>query len=396
MALASPFVIKELTGDGRTLYLAGRALPYRPLQFSGTMRAEFTWYPGNPEATVQVFGASEEDTTINGMWKDRFLKRVASPQLSLQEAVSLLAGEAVPLVQIENPEAIALLDGRPFVDVMHLVKTVDDFRRKGQLVEVTWDEIVRRGIITRFTYKFDRRQDVEWELTFGWISQGGKQVPAVLPQGPDPSDLFAALRGQLQRLFSAVVNPVIAVVDGLLTTLAVKAAAIEADVAAVEDSLAGVVSTAIGPVDGVRRIIATVENIKSNADAIGRALFAQPSSQDVAAAGTTGTSLDPAGGDVTVGKAVGVAKYKRDVALSAKNMQRTAAQRQADLLKNASQEILGSFLARKDMDLREVSTKFYGTPDEWSRVMLYNGFKTSKLSEGQVVFVPIKTTGRVC
>jgi hypothetical protein len=40
------------------------------------------------------------------------------------------------------------------------------------------------------------------------------------------------------------------------------------------------------------------------------------------------------------------------------------------------------------MDLRDVSTQYYGTPDEWIRLMLYNGFNTSRLIAGDVVIVP--------
>jgi hypothetical protein len=35
-----------------------------------------------------------------------------------------------------------------------------------------------------------------------------------------------------------------------------------------------------------------------------------------------------------------------------------------------------------------VSTAFYGTPDEWGRLLEFNALTTSKLSSGQVVFVP--------
>jgi len=71
--VSTVFSIRELTGDKRTLDLRTRALPYRPLTFTGTMRAEFTAYPGNPVRTAQVLGASEEDTTVKGYWKDRFI-----------------------------------------------------------------------------------------------------------------------------------------------------------------------------------------------------------------------------------------------------------------------------------------------------------------------------------
>ena len=52
------------------------------------------------------------------------------------------------------------------------------------------------------------------------------------------------------------------------------------------------------------------------------------------------------------------------------------------------QELLASFVAAQNMDLRDVSTRYYGTPDNWQQLMQFNGFASSKLNAGDLVWVP--------
>ncbi len=70
----SSFTIRELTGTTqREIRLIGRALPYRPFSLTTQQRVELTWYPGNPEATSTILGASEGPTQLRGYWKSKFL-----------------------------------------------------------------------------------------------------------------------------------------------------------------------------------------------------------------------------------------------------------------------------------------------------------------------------------
>jgi hypothetical protein len=64
---------------------------------------------------------------------------------------------------------------------MSIVQEVDGFRLRGQLLEVTWDEITRVGFLIEFNHNWLRREDVEWEMQFQWISRGESEVPLPLP-----------------------------------------------------------------------------------------------------------------------------------------------------------------------------------------------------------------------
>src|SRR5581483_8157524 len=172
------FTIHELTGDGRTLDLQGRCLPYKGYQLKGKMRAEFTWYPGNAVASVQMLGAKEEPSTVKGTWKDRFIRSTDD--------------NGFPVTNT----GIALLNGQQLADAEAVINAMDSFRLAGQLLEVTWDGTVRRGIMSDFTQNWLRHEVVEWEVTFDWVSRGENEQPITFAK-PVDSTSFA---GQLKTL----------------------------------------------------------------------------------------------------------------------------------------------------------------------------------------------------
>jgi hypothetical protein len=380
---ATSFTIRELTGQQRTLRLAGRALPYQGVAFSGRMRAEFTWYPGNPEATVQVFGAAEDETMVNGMWKDRFLSSVG------------------PDGFVQQNTAIAQLDGVDLADVMELCKTVDDIRMNGQLLEVTWDEITRVGILIKFVQKWIRRQDVEWEMSFGWINRGEPSVPAVFAQSADLSDVRMQLANNVSALATAAQLPSqiqvasnVAIGIGNSITSAQQAASNAAD------ALAASVNAVQQSTDAATRIAGVLAGIQDTMDTLHDTISSTPPAVGIVT--PTLTPLASVGVAIlsqnapsiatplTVAQQLQYANFMRGLNRATKKVWREAARRQQDLLASLNPDIIGVFYARQDTDLRIVSTQFYGTPNEWQRIASFNNITTgSGLVAGQVVFVPI-------
>jgi hypothetical protein len=153
------FTIRELTGSKRTLRLTSRALPYRPFELSGSQRHDITWYPGSPIGTLQNLGSKEEETTIRGYWKDRFIAASANPD-----------NPSTAFAQVSDQ-----LGDQPVSLVTDLAALVDDMRRQGQVVQVTWLQQSRRGLLSKFMQRWNTNEDVEWEITFVWTSQGDEQ-----------------------------------------------------------------------------------------------------------------------------------------------------------------------------------------------------------------------------
>ena len=121
--------------------LRGRAMPYQEVEWGITQRIEKTNYSGSVTASQQVIGPVDDDTKFEGEWKARYL-----PNSVFRDGVALSA------------------DPRDTVNLFR------DLARVGAILRVTWNGIVRTGIISEFTPSWKRPTDVLWSLTFSWHS----------------------------------------------------------------------------------------------------------------------------------------------------------------------------------------------------------------------------------
>ncbi len=147
--------------------LRGRAMPYRGVEWEGEQHTKLTWYPGNPVATQQVLGPREQPTTMQGMWKSRFI--------------------AGSMIRNGDKQAITT--------AFQAVQLFEGLRRSGKQVRVQWLGEVRSGIIKRFSAKFEREHDVAWELEFEWSSVDDETAPRAVVEASAPAgnDLFKLL-----------------------------------------------------------------------------------------------------------------------------------------------------------------------------------------------------------
>ena len=368
---ASAFTIKELGGKKRLLMFQGRALPYRPFKLAGTMRAEFTYYPGNPIGTVQVLGASEEDTGITGIWKDRFLRRADDDNNAV---------EADGAVWYDNGEGNA----NWLADVEAIVNAVDDFRMQGQLLEVTWDTRIRQGILKKFTQTWQRHEICEWEMDFGWISRGEAQLPINFASQTSFSTMKFSFGDALSSLLD-LVNEGANVWASYAAKVASYVNMISDTVDSIDDTLTSFVDTAQTFADSAHRALAILQTIKE--DAVG--LFDTVQGTPAAMLSATADIAD-----VTFGDVLEIGNWNRQVSSEAQKILGLAAEQEAALLASLEeQEILDVFDARQDTDLRDVSQQYYGTPDQWKSLLAYNGLASSKLTAGMEILIPKLRTG---
>jgi len=358
----SSFTIRELTGQKRTLSLSQRALPYRPFTLSGTLRAETTWYPGSPVASMQVLGPSEEDTTISGRWTDRYLK------------TSDESGRGV------EPQAVVKVTNAPApADVFALTTLVDDMRRQGQMIEVTWDEQVRRGIIKQFKQTWQRREICEWELVFAWVAQKEEDVPVAFNRGVSQTSLYP----QLQSLADQVVEKAKAgfqLTEDFLTEIHTSMDEIQEAMGNVESSVQNMTDTILDPVDSALSLLGSLGTVQKACQNI-------VNSVDSRVARTVRNVADVA--EITLGEALEAADYCGELKRAAAELRAQAADQGEQLqARTEEQTLLAVFVALENKDLRDISTQFYGTPDEWRRLMSYNGLLSSKLTAGMEILVP--------
>lgn len=330
-----------------------RALPYRPIKLPGGQRMERTWNPGNPVATVQVFGAEEKQTTLNGMWKDRFLNDNGS-----------------------SSSAIIQFDGQRLTNCVDAESAIQQLRRQGLMLRFQWDNHVRLGFMTEFVPTWHRRQDLEWEMTFEWVAFNDVPVSAPLAPATGISDFqstLAALNSQVDQfiaLGNGYAQQYINAVKGLQGT-------IEASALQVADIVNQGANLTLSPVRQAQRTTAAINDVDNKYEAMASYIDSQP---DIV------RSRD--GAMTSYGLTLALEQTSRNLGSSAKQGRRASANQRILIAQQADPEVLGAFKARQNMDLRQVSTQFYGTPNDWIQIKVYNGLSSSKLTAGQTILVP--------
>lgn len=372
---------------GGTLELRGRALPYMPLAISGKQRAEFNWYPGNPQATVQMLGPEEQSITLKGFWKDKFIQGSGDALYYSTRGAEILARTGTAI----TPEGVA--------NVGELVKIVDDMRRMGRRIMLTWDKLIRYGHITGFTQTWHTTHYCEWELEFSVVSLEEPRIPAATPNSPDLASAANAAQANADAVAAAWQQP--------KPLSLMPFTEIYATINDLDNQLLGVtnafangaqlVASAIqvGPNVARTAIAATSSAIAACTQAIGN--VCDVALTEVFAIGTftaagvsliTGESNEFREDNLPMGVQLGGASYLNNAKRAYLQTRNSNVFLRAQFQQQLQDELKASFVAKQDMDLRDVSTQFYGTPDGWRDLLIYNGLTSSRLTAGQLIWVP--------
>ena len=143
------------------IQLAAWSAPFRPIEFGGTMRAQTTFYPGNPNASQLPIGSTEKPTTVTGEWNDKYLGDGQAQALA-----DLLDSIRLAGVSVEVTWPLSALGGSPSSPVL------------------SGNANVRVGLITDFTYRYlYAGEDIGWSCEFTWRSRGAVTAPAISATG---------------------------------------------------------------------------------------------------------------------------------------------------------------------------------------------------------------------
>lgn len=373
---APTFTLEE--EGGTYLELRERALPYRPLTISGKQRAEFTWYPGNPEATVQMLGPDEGAIQLRGYWKDRFIQGTQAATIASAEQLSFgrQGGFSV---------------GQGVASISDLVSTVDAMRRRGRRIKLTWGDLVRVGHITGFTQTWHNVHDCEWEIDFSVVSQGEGPVVSVAASGVTAADTYQQELAYLDTLDAArdaqKITPTVTFLQKVQAAYALFEEAQFQVVSAMYGIATNISQYAAAPGDMARRSTALYSGIVTQASAflggtVDRALsdwfeFTYWGSEDQT---PYGVQLNSANTRRSVRDAVQAIRYNNAIS-------------RYELQQQLNAELVVSYVAPGNIDLRDISTRYYGTQNEWRFLMEFNGLRSSEVPAGTLILVPRKPSG---
>jgi hypothetical protein len=377
---ASPLTIEQVTGPRRLMIFKGRGLPYQPIELGVEIRTKQTWLPANPVATQQVLGSMLSNTVLTGMWKDRFLlSNTASNGVDLV-GFPQVSGAGIPQSGVASGGTFITTAVFPSSQPAQLARVVVDaltlMATDQQKVRVTWDQYVRYGLIKRFTPRFLRISDVEFELEFEW---SGVTEFSPVRRFVEFNALTVAAG------LAAILATILAVIDVLLS-LRQPNAFIRRVVTAITtigdlivgiiEALRGIVSIASVPQD----LLSTVRGQLALIRLAARGLL-----QDFA-------EIRSARGDASlVGSPSATANAALIESLLRERLQELAAfaaeqQRLLELFEGT--EILSTFLADTLTSLRDVASENYGDPTQWTVISNYNGFYSDTVPRGTLVRVP--------
>lgn len=348
----SVFTIQEITGEKRLLGLMGRALPYRPFSLDTEQRVELTWLPGVTEATATVLGPKEEETTINGFWKDKYL------------------GD-------NSTGSDFTFNGAPITTVRDARDVIDELCRSGVLLEVQWLDEKRWGLLKKFAKQWHNEHDLEWSITFAWISRGEQNGPPLFVAEVDMTDAVTAF-SEANSGLRGVSLPKLNLNLGFVNGLSDIANSINDSILNIEDSVINVGQQVTQASNAVKGIIATCSGIADEAKLM-RDYVCQTSSSAISS-----TPKE----DMTAEERIEAEQWRSDMLAATRKMLSVAVQMREAFIKRIQGDLAGRYIARDGEDLRDVSQAFYKTPFEWRRIMIFNELESAELTAGQIVLVP--------
>ncbi len=373
---ASAFEIRALAGvgdlvkAGQKFDLVGRGLPFRGASFEVIQRIQTTWYPGNPVANQQVTGPTLSNTTINGVWRDRYVGDTSTPAGKAQAAVQGLPGG----------DGTAALLVRQFETLCEFAVPVE-VRWGSGYVEglLTGAIIVRRGLIKRFKATYDRPQDIVWEMEFEWRGREEDAAKPVTVRLTDARDQLAqastALSDASQQVqdFQSAEKPLLfkipgaidSSLDDLITTLGGFSEQLS-------DQVAGVVGGihADGGLLDHGSALAAIGIMQGSVNTLQKGIE-QLEALPIYLLDVKDAALD------LLSSIGGLLNLKQDLGATQQNLQQVAADLQGQLF----QGVLAEVQAPAGLDLRDLALEYYGDPDLWFTIAHYNGLTSSRVPD---------------
>lgn len=355
----TPLVVDVLEGPaaGASIALVGREMPYRSgnggsVSYEEELRTKITWYPGNRTGSHHIGGPKLAPTTFNGVWKERYL------------------GEDRPI---------------------DLVEMFTELLEQGCQVRVSWQTIVRQGVVKRVKMTpglpVGGLGDLGWEITFEW-SKG--DLPTYIPQSSAGTLSFRDAMVNAATLVADVIDAVegyVSVAGFFVGTASALFASVASSFSSAEEELAPTISQQAqassdsGDVSALPTRTAELASTAAGAAIAGAADVADIAAAASPARTTVDDGLEAILGDATSRYAIIEKSY---AAIDAQFELRTRLEAQLKPPQFARLTPVGG------QDFRELANRYYGDADLWKRIATVNGVDTSVVPDDlDYILIPL-------
>jgi hypothetical protein len=340
-------VLRERTGQRRTLRLTREALPFRPVSITRASRMDATEHQGSVDTTIQQYGPRWEPIQLRGSWRVVWLNR--------------------GLVTLETPGA----GRKPLLTAVDVVTAVNSMWLEGQDLDFVWDTVQFRVVIDRFETPYHRREDIDWSLSLRVIGPGG--VDAV-------SEFVA------EAQFVKDAGTLLSRLSGWLTTARKAIASVQA--------YERVATNALDRVDLLNRELQSLVAAAGNLAETPARLASRTKQTGLALGGAwrsfcaTLNSVDAAYS--SDGSALGLtqAQRARVTAVSAGRKGEADAVLLVAKVRQSESPIVRVFTSSAVTDLRNVAREQYGRAAQWTVIAKASGLSTPRPPVGTTILVP--------
>lgn len=342
---------KPLTGTQNYVQLVGNMMPMQPFAWDGEQRLVKEYYPGNPEAAVQVLGAKEGEVTIKGRFKDKHYQDPSYYGASYQYTL--------------------LIDG---------------IRKRGNLVHFwmngTAGSWSRWGFIEKVSFKMNKLSWIDYEITFfvvsdvhpinNYFAAPEKQAPSAIN-----NNLIAAV-ASFNSSYSDVPTSMPQSISGLLNNLISSVAKnmnlVTNFVGTVINTASSIESSAMRALGLIKNAQATIANFRLQLDGMTHT-FNSLSSQGSAAGQTRDTYTN--------------LQYLFETASATVSLSTYLAQMKTQFQALALTVPKARYRVQTGDTLQNISIKFYGVSDYWTDIFDHNQLTSTDLQGGDWTDKPI-------
>lgn len=334
------------------ILLVGTLLPKDSITFGGTQKIIKEYYPGSSEPTVQVLGPREDDVALKGTIN---LKKVSD--LSLYS---------------KGKESAAV----------ELQELIDAMRIRGHLVKVTLGEWKRYGFLEAAKFTMRTMADIDYEINLSIV--GFNPPKNYYLVGGLNGDLTAPNKELTNRLVEQI-----ALNENRPTEMPVT-------VSDVLNSVISGVAEAVSLVTGfVDSVLTDAEKLNASAQrALGLIKNARAFiSRSQRRIGSISRDVNSLGSKFTDETERTLATLKNiehlhKVERSNKDLLRILKDLQEKFAALISTIPLYRHYVVDGDTLQRLSIKYYGTADNWKKIMDHNKLRTTELKKGSVIEIP--------
>lgn len=348
------FFIREYQNGeqvNETLFLLGNLMPFQPFEWSGEQRLVKEYYPGNPEASVQVMGAKEGPLPIKGRFKD---KKYDAKQIQYGTAYQYNLA-------------------------------INEIRKRGNLIKFgmngdagSW---VRWGFLERGSFKMNKLSWIDYDIEFfvvsetqpinNYFSADEKQAPSAVNQN------MINAASNFQANYSAVPKSMPQSIAGAINNLI---SAIATPINLVTNFVGTVISTAQSIEDSANRALGLIKNARAQLS-----VFRRQIDNLTHGFNSLSTQGNPAGQTRDTYSNI---QYIVETNAATRQLSLYLAQMQAQFEAISQTIPIARYKVQVGDTLQNISIRFYGISDHWSDIYDHNQLQSTALTPGAILEIP--------